>query len=155
MKFDAKYIVRAAIIAAIYVALCLLLQPISYGVLQVRVAEAMTILPVIFPEAMLGLGIGVIIANIAGLFGIVDIVFGSIATILAAFLTYKTRKTKYFFIWPIALNALIVGTYLPMILDMNWSIPFSIFAVGSGEAIAVIVLGLPLLAFLKNRTNIK
>ena len=151
MKIDSKYLAKSGIIAAIYVVLCFALAPISYGVIQVRVAEALTLLPIIFPEAVLGLGVGVVLTNLIGPFGIIDIVFGSLATILAAIFTYKTRKTKIAFVWPIIFNALIVGAYLPAVAGIDWAIPFSMLSVGVGEAIAVIVLGLPLLKLIKSR----
>ncbi|MCD6399598.1 QueT transporter family protein, partial [candidate division WOR-3 bacterium] len=79
-----KKISRAAIIAALYVALTVLLMPISFYAFQVRVAEALTVLPFIFPEAVWGLFIGCLIANFFGGLGILDIAVGSTLTLIAA-----------------------------------------------------------------------
>jgi len=66
MKFDARSIARAGVIAGVYAGLCLLLGPISYKVFQVRVAEALAVLPIVWPEAVVGLACGALIANLAG-----------------------------------------------------------------------------------------
>ena len=89
-----KYLTHAAIIAAVYVVLTIIFAPISYGQVQVRISEALTVLPYFTPAAIPGLFIGCIIANIYGGAGIIDIIFGSLATLFAAFLSYKMPK-KY------------------------------------------------------------
>ena len=81
-----KYLTHAAIIAAVYVVLTIIFAPISYGQVQVRISEALTVLPYFTPAAIPGLFIGCIIANIYGGAGIIDIIFGSLATLFAAFL---------------------------------------------------------------------
>ena len=83
-KKDTRFITRAAVIAAIYCALTLLLRPISYGEVQLRVSEALTILPVLTPAAVPGLFIGCLLANLLGGSTVIDIVFGSLATLGAA-----------------------------------------------------------------------
>ncbi len=148
MNIHARQIARAAVIAGVYAGLCLLLAPISYKALQVRVAEGLTLLPIVWPEAVVGLTLGALIANMAGPFGIVDIVFGTAATALAAWLTYRFRSSRMAYLFPIAINGLIVGGYLPFVADMQmhaWTIPAAMLAVAAGEAVAVFAVGVPLL----------
>jgi hypothetical protein len=84
-----KNIVISALIAAIYATVTIILAPISYGPIQVRVSEALTLLPYLWPQAIPGLFIGCLIANFAGGFGIIDVVFGSAATLIAAIITSR------------------------------------------------------------------
>ena len=92
MRKNIHYLTTAVMIAAMYVVLCLILRPFSYGEVQVRVAEALTILPYFTSAAIPGLFIGCIIANLLGGSIILDVVFGSLATPLAAIFTYLLRK---------------------------------------------------------------
>ena len=89
-----KHIAFAGIIGAIYALLTLVLAPISYGVHQVRISEALTVLPFLNPFAAIGLFVGCLIANIFGGHGIQDILFGSFFTLIAGYLTYFTSKIK-------------------------------------------------------------
>lgn len=144
-----KFIVQAAIIGALYAALTILLAPISYGQIQVRVAEALTILPVFTPAAIPGLFIGCIVANLYGGFGAVDIVFGSLATLFAAYLTYKVSKRFLALVPlpPVIINAVVVGfilyyaAHMPLVITILW--------VGLGEAIACYGIGYPLMLILE------
>ena len=86
------FLMQASLIAAIYAAITIALAPISYGQIQVRVAEALTILPAFTPAAIPGLFVGCIVANLYGGGGIIDVVFGSLATLMAAYLSYKMPK---------------------------------------------------------------
>jgi len=85
-----KDIAFAGIVGALYALLTLLLAPVSYGVYQIRIAEALTVLPYLNPLATAGLFAGCLVANIFGGNGIQDIVFGSLFTLLAGYLTYLT-----------------------------------------------------------------
>ena len=82
-----RFIVEAAILAAIYAVITIILAPISYGQIQVRISEALTILPYFTPAAIPGLFVGCIVSNIFGGGGLIDIVFGSLATLIAAILS--------------------------------------------------------------------
>lgn len=152
---------RAGVIAAIYVALCLALSPISYGPLQVRIAEAMAVLPMIWPEAVPGLAVGALIANLIGPVGAIDVVFGTLATLLAAIITMKFPWKLAGYAAPIILNGLIVGGYLPFVYGMpqvvlwgmDLTVPASMLAVAAGEAVAVLGLGLPLLRVFRRAVN--
>mgnify|MGYP000799436130 CR=1 FL=1 len=90
---NTMFLVQAAAIGAIYVVLTLLFAPLSYGEVQVRFSEALTILPYFTPAAIPGLFVGCILSNLLGGAIPVDIIFGSIATLIGAFFTYKLRNT--------------------------------------------------------------
>ncbi len=146
------YWVRAAMIAAIYVVITLIFAPISYGVIQVRISEMLMVLPYFTIAAVPGLFVGCMIANIFGGFGMLDIVFGSLATLISAYLVTKI-KTKYLVpLPPVIINAIIVGAVLSTVLEM----PFYMTAiwVGVGQVIACYGLGYPLLLFLEKRDYI-
>ncbi|MBU4228035.1 QueT transporter family protein, partial [bacterium] len=89
-----NYIIRVAMIAAIYVVLNIIFAPISYGPIQVRIAEALVVLPFIDSSAIIGLFLGCILANVYGGLGMVDIMGGSLCTLVAAYLTYKVKNPK-------------------------------------------------------------
>lgn len=147
--FSIKSLTLSSIIAAIYVVLTLI-NPFSFGPIQCRVSEAMTILPILFPQSIAGLFVGCLIANIFGSASLLDIIFGSIATLVAAILTYQLRKNKWLAILPpIIINGVVVG----LVLHFTVNIPLleTILFVALGEAVAVIILGIPLLRVLDNR----
>ena len=104
------FMTQAAMIAAIYVVLTMVFAPISYGEVQLRIAEALTILPFFTPAAIPGLTIGCLIANILGGAILPDIIFGSIATLIGAIFTYALRNCNKFLapIPPILANTVIV-----------------------------------------------
>ena len=86
-------LVRCAVVAAIYVALCLGLAPFSYGAIQVRVAEALCLLPIFGPEYIIGVTLGCALANLLGS-TFIDVVFGTLATFLACLCTYALRRAR-------------------------------------------------------------
>lgn len=137
-------------IAGIYAAVTISFAPISYGPLQVRISEALTVLPFLWPEAAMGLFVGCITANFLGGLGIWDISLGSLATLLAAWLTSKTKKPWLAPLPPVLVNSVIVGGYLALLYNMPW---WSTMAyVAAGQVIACYLLGLPLLhLMLKNK----
>ncbi len=140
---------RAGLIAAIYVALVFVLRPISFGPIQLRVAEALTLLPILFPEAIGGLYVGVLLANILGGLGPWDIFGGSAVTLLAAYVTYRYRRSWIAYASPIVFNAFLISLYLHYIFELPyWPMVGSI---GISQTIVVLGLGLPLLRLLKKR----
>lgn len=141
---------QAAMVAAAYVALCMLFAPISYGPVQLRFAEALAILPFFTPAAISGLFIGCLIANLMGGAIVLDVVFGSIATLLGATGTYLLRKKGRYLapLPPIAANALIIPFVLRYGYGENLPIPFMMLTVGAGEVLGCGVLGMILLAAL-------
>lgn len=144
---NVMWIVQGAIIAAIYVVLTIILAPISYGQLQVRISEALTILPAFTHAAIPGLFIGCIIANIYGGAGIVDIVFGSLATLIAAFLSSKMSRRWMVPLPPVIINGLVIGWVLNYVYDLPLLI--SMASVALGELIACYGLGYPLMIVLE------
>ena len=149
-KKSTDFIAQAGIIAALYTALCLLLAPISFSVFQVRVAEALCILPVFTPAAIPGLTIGCLLANIIGSGNIFDIIFGTLATLIGAVGTYALRKYKYVPVLPpIIANTLIIPFVLKFAFEAEETVPFIMLTVGVGEIIAVGVLGIALMMIIR------
>lgn len=151
MENKVTFMAQAAAIAAIYVVLTLLFAPLSFGEVQVRFAEALTILPYFTPAAVPGLFAGCVIANLLGGAIPLDIVFGSIATLIGAVGTYALRnKSKYFApVTPIAANTLIVPFVLFYGYGINLPIPLMMLSVGIGEVLSCGVLGMIVLEALK------
>ena len=140
-------------IAAIYVVLSILFAPISYGPIQVRIAEALVILPFIDPSAIIGLFLGCVLANVYGGLGMVDIIGGSLCTLIAAYLTYKVKKPKLAPLPPVLINAFGVSIYLHLLFDLPYWV--TVLYIGIGEVIACYVLGYPLLILLiKNKKRL-
>lgn len=173
-----RYIAQAGMIAALYAAATLIaimfLQGLAWGPVQFRISEAICVVAVITPAAIPGLTVGCIIANLinmvvsgTGALGLLDVVFGSFATLLGSILCWKLRSKPALAIGSFVLaNALIVPAYLPLILQGLgfYTIPFTdisidgaylpmylfgVIATGIGEALVIYVLGLPLLRALK------
>ena len=150
--YSTKSLTRAAMIAAFYCVLTLLFQPISYGPVQFRISEALTLLPVLCAEAVPGLTIGCLLANLLGGAPWYDVVFGSLATFLAAACTRKVREIPAAgAAMPVLFNGLIVGpvVYLAYshIPGAAHSIPLLLKDIGSvavGEAVVCFALGLAL-----------
>ncbi|HHT46187.1 MAG TPA: QueT transporter family protein [Firmicutes bacterium] len=141
---------RIGIIAGLYTAVTFLLSAISFGPVQVRVAEALTLLPILYPEAVAGLFLGCLLSNTLGPFGAADIIFGSLTTLLAAFITYRFRYNKVIAcLSPILFNAFIVSLYLYAF----FRVPYwpTVLTIGLGESIAVLALGIPLIRLLRAR----
>lgn len=146
---NTAFITRSAAIAAVYVVLTLVFAPISYGEVQVRISEALTILPFFTPAAIPGLFIGCLIANITGGAIIWDIIFGSIATLLGAIGTYLLRKNRWLApIPPILSNTIIVPLVLRFGYGITLPIPLLMVSIAVGEIISCYILGELLLTLL-------
>lgn len=133
-----RFIAHSAIIAAAYAVLTLLIAPLSYGTVQIRFSEALTILPAFTPAAIPGLFLGCLIANIyTG--SLIDIIFGSLTTLLAAYFSYKLKKRQWLVpLPPVALNALIVGYYLTVQYGgVRW---LNMLSVGAGQIAACYII---------------
>ena len=148
MRIGMKTIARGAVIAAVYVILNYLLLPISFGIIQFRVAEALVVLPIIYPEAIFGVFIGCLLSNIIGGLGPWDIFGGSAVTLLAAWVTYRYRHhSGIAYLSPVVFNAILISLYLSQIFGVPyWMTAFSIAA---GEAGVVFLLGVPLVRYLR------
>ena len=141
---NAAFLTQAAMIAAIYVVLTYVFAPISFGEIQIRIAEALTILPLFTPAAVPGLFIGCLVGNIIGGALLPDIVFGSIATLIGAICTYLLRNQKPVFgtIPPMVSNTIIVPFVLKYAYGVALPIPFLMVTVGVGEIISCGILGM-------------
>ncbi len=140
-------IARAGIIAAAYIVLVFFFQFASFGPVQFRVAEALTLLPMVYPEAIGGIYVGALLANILGGQGLWDIFGGSLVSLLAAYVTYRYRGKVAGYVSPIVLNAFLVSLYLRFIFDLPyWPLVLSI---GLGQSAVVLGLGIPLLRFVQ------
>lgn len=154
MKTKTTKLTRAALIAALYVALCFIFKPISYGPVQFRLSEIFCVLPIFLPEAVYGLFIGCFLSNLLGgaSIALLDTVFGSLTTLVAAYLTRlifkKSGKMFLSLLPPVILNALIVGTYVPFLYPTQsdasslFLICYSIITVFIGEAAVIYLIGL-------------
>ena len=153
---NVQFVAQAAMIAAIYVVLTLLFAPFAYGEVQVRLSEALTILPVFTPAAVPGLFVGCLLSNILGGCIVPDIIFGSLATLTGAVFTYLLRNQSRFLapLPPILANALIVPFVLRFGYQVPLPIPFMMLTVGIGEVISCGVLGMILYAALYRYKNL-
>lgn len=144
-----RRVIRGAIIAAVYVALCAAFPGISYGMIQFRIAEALTVLPMLYVEAIPGLFIGCMGANIIGGYGLWDIFGGSLVTLVAAIVTYRFRNSFIAYLSPVVLNGLLVSAYLSVIVG---GAPYYAWAawILIGEAVVVFGLGMPLVKALRS-----
>lgn len=159
-----RSIALAAVVGAAYAALTISLAPISYGPIQFRVAEVFCILPYFFPCTAWGLFIGCAVSNILG-GGILDIFFGSLATLGAALATARFGKKEHTFgnsvlacLMPVVFNAVIVGAVVTAVFTVegetinpftHWGLYLTTAAsVGFGELVVLFVLGLPLMRWL-------
>lgn len=153
----ALYIAQAAIIAALYVVITYFVAAfnLASGAIQVRFSEVLTILPVFTPAAIPGLFIGCLLANTLTGAVIWDIIFGSLATLIAAIGTYLLRKTKFLYTLPPVLsNAIIVPLVLQKAYGLEDAYWFLFLTVGLGEVISVCVLGLLLKNALSRYHNV-
>lgn len=149
MRFTNRFISRTAIIAALYAALTVALAFMSYGPIQIRISEALTVLPFISIAAIPGLALGCLVANLFSPVGLPDIIFGSLGTLIAAWLTYLISKTKKPFLAPlppIIVNSLGVSLYLHFFYNLPYWL--NVLYVLTGEVIACYLLGYPLLKFI-------
>lgn len=140
------FMVQAAMIAAVYVVLTYIFAPISFSEIQVRIAEVLTILPMFTPAAVPGLFIGCLLGNMLGGAALPDIIFGSIATLIGAFLTWKMRSMRPFIAMlpPVISNTIIVPLVLRYAYGVSIPIPLMMLTVGIGEVISCEFLGLTL-----------
>ena len=158
--FSVRTMALAGIIAAVYAGLTLFLPIPQYGGVQLRVAEALTLLPFLLPEAALGLTVGCFLANLLGSPYMLDWVFGTLATFLATVLTRRMPNKWLAAVPPILSNALIIGAEIAYfsVLDGAAFAPafaFNALTVGLGEAIACFVLGVPLISWMQKNPYLR
>jgi len=155
------FLAQAAVIAALYAGLALALP--LYSSLQFRVAEALTLLPVLTPAAIPGLAVGCLIANLGSPFGLIDIVFGTLASLLAALCAFWLRKLQYkrlpllSALMPPLFNGLVIGAVIALMV--TGTLDFGAFTltnmlvfggqVALSELVICFALGLPLVVLLR------
>jgi len=148
---------EAGIIAALYFVLTIAVAPLSYGqlgMIQIRVSEALCVLPFFTPAAIPGLFVGCVLANLFSFLGVVDVIFGSLATLAAASITYFI-KSKWLLPLPtVIVNAVAIGALLHFFYFTDMPLWIPIAYVGAGEAVACYALGMPLF-FLLNKLKDK
>ena len=153
-KKSVRYLLQGAVIGAIYAVLTIVLAPLSYGPVQIRISEALTVLPVFTPAAIPGLFVGCFVANMVGPYGAVDMICGSLTTLAAAFLTYLLRKKTWLApLPPVLMNGVIIGGMLHFAYGVP-NLPACMAWVALGEAVACYVLGVPLIKILGNYKKI-
>ncbi|MBS5981435.1 QueT transporter family protein [Clostridium butyricum] len=152
-----KRLVRTAVIAALYAVLTLFLAPISYGSIQFRISEIMVLLAFFDPFYIGGLTLGCFVANILGPNGMVDAVFGTIATFISVYAISITGKyiksdTKALIVaslWPVIFNGLIIGWELNYLYQLP--LVLSILQVACGEFVVVAIVGVPVMKLIKSK----
>ena len=163
-NLSVRRLVRCAIIAAVYVVVCLVLAPFSYGAVQVRVAEALCLLPVFGAEYIVGVTLGCFLANLLGS-TVVDVVFGTLATLLACLVTYKLRDIRVkglaipASLPPVVFNMIIVGAF-EITFFFSDGAPtamlavFNAVTVGIGELISCTILGVALVKLIESNAGL-
>ncbi len=159
---------RAGVIAALYAALTYIFAPLAFGPIQVRPAEALCLLPLFFPEAVPALTMGCALSNLSSPYAVYDVLFGSLATLLASFISYtvgrfiKKEGVKVFLggLAPVLINALILPLVVFLGGDMGDKAPAIAYFIAAGsialtESIWVFGLGLPIYAAIKRTANRK
>lgn len=157
-SFTTGRLVRCGLITALYVTLCMAFQPLSFGAVQVRFAEALALLPVFGPEYITAVVLGCLLSNI--LFSVLpDVIFGTFATLLSCIVTYKLRNKRMWglalpaAIPPIVFNAFIVGPEIAIFFSNGpATLPIMVFngiSVAIGEVIACGILGVALVKLIE------
>ena len=163
-KLSVRRLVRCAVIAAVYVVVCLVLAPFSYGAVQVRVAEALCLLPVFGAEYIVGVTLGCFLANLIGSTAI-DVVFGTLATLMACLVTYKLRNVRIkglaipASLPPVVFNMIIVGAFEITFFFSDGAptaslAAFNAVTVGIGEIISCTVLGVALVKLIESNDSL-
>ena len=148
------FICQAAVIAALYVVLTYVFSAFASGVIQVRVSEALTILPAFTPAAIPGLVIGCLLSNTLTGCVLLDIIFGSVATLIGALGSYALRRHTWLVpIPPIVSNMIFVPFVLRYAYGATDAFPFMIATVGAGEIISCYLLGMLLYGALKKMNH--
>jgi len=153
-RFSTRRLALAGLVAAVYAAATLILPIPQYMGVQFRVAEAMTVLPFLFPEAVPGLAVGCFLANLLGSPIMLDWVFGTLATLLAALWSRRMPNLYLAALPPVVCNAVIVGAEIAWFTVQDggafWpAYGFNALTVGLGELAACCLLGIPLARLLE------
>ncbi|MBI6875513.1 QueT transporter family protein [Clostridium aciditolerans] len=147
-----KKLVKIAITAAVYTVATLAIAPLSYGAIQFRLSEVMTLLAFIDPVYIIGLVLGCAISNLYSPLGIVDVIVGTSATLISVYMISKTKNLLISTLWPTIMNGLIVGAELFFVLNQPFWL--STVYVALGEFVVVTCIGYPLFKLLLKREDV-
>ncbi len=152
-NIEMQKIIKAGVVGAVYAVLTIVFAPISYGAIQVRFSEALTVLPYFGFSYVWGITLGCLIANIYGGYGLVDIIGGSLCTFIAGVLTYfiagKLKAKMLAPLPPVIVNAFGVSLYLHAIANLPYWL--TVLYIALGEFVACYLVGYPFLIFLDKR----
>lgn len=158
-----KYLTKASLIAAIYIVLVLIqmlpfpIMNLTFGPIQFRIAEGLALLPLLEVAAVPGVFVGCLLANILLVpysgFGLIDIIGGSLVTLIAAYLTSKMKSKITGILFPVILNGFIVSIWVSYFTKVPYFI--TVMGIGGGELLSVAVFGSIILSVYKKSTSLK
>lgn len=150
IELSTKNIVTIGLVAAIYAVLTVVLAPLSYGPIQFRISEVLNLLAFVNPVFAPGIVLGCFIANLFSPLGMIDVFFGTTATLISVIMIVRSKKLWIASLWPVISNGLIIGAEL----QYAFQVPFLIgaFQVAFGEFVVVTLFGAPLFAALLKNT---
>lgn len=160
---NTKYLTKASLIAAIYIVLVLVqmlpvpIMNLTFGPVQLRIAEGLALLPLVEAAAVPGVFVGCLLSNLllapySG-FGLVDIIGGSLVTLIAAYITSKMKSKITGIIPPVLLNGLIVSIWVSYFTKVPYII--TVLGIGGGELLSVTIFGSIILSVYKKSTSLK
>lgn len=160
---NVRYLTKASLIAAIYIVLIVIqilplpLVGLAFGPIQLRIAEGLTLLPLVEPAAVPGLFVGALLSNLilsfSSGFGLIDIIGGSLVTLLAAYLTSKAKNKFLAMVPPVVLNGLIVSIWVSYFTNIPYSI--TVLGISIGELASVLIFGNLILYVYKKATSFR
>lgn len=157
-RFSTRHIAFCGLIAALYVVLTWVLGEFGYGPIQFRISECMTVLPFCFPIATVGLTVGCLISNLLSTVGPLDLILGTLATLLGALGTQLCRKKNLWWLAPlppVIANAILIGLLLTIYAN-TWTLGYFLTMaaqIGLSEFVCCYLLGLPLLLLVRHHQN--
>ncbi len=148
-----KLIVKLAVVSAIYVALTLALYPLSYGAIQFRLSECLMMLISYNPLYGISLTLGCLISNLASPMGLIDVLYGTLATAISAICMIKIKNKYVSSLIPTIVNAIIIGLELRYYYDLP--LMLSAAQVALGEFVVVTLVGVPLFKSLEQNSHVR
>ncbi|GAA0121720.1 QueT transporter family protein [Clostridium faecium] len=150
---DTKKLLKVSLVAAIYAVITYVLAPISFGAVQFRLSEIMTLLAFIDPLYVPALTLGCAIANLFSPAGVIDVIVGTAATFIATFAMSKSKNMIIASLYPTIVSGIMIGA----MLYYAFNLPFGLSAlqVGAGEFVVVTLIGVPVFKLLSRDKNLK
>ena len=147
-KISLYLITRSAVISALYFCITMLTAPISFGPIQIRIGESLTLLPILFPESAIGLAVGCALANISSPFGLIDVIVGSAVTLVAGILTSKCKNIYVAGLPPVLLNAIILP-FVWLCMGVEEFYFLNVLYLTVSQSIVVYLIGIPVVKAIK------